>query len=63
MASLGALDELARDDERVVHAFAKAAGDPSVEVRKTAVGLLLPKYDFVVPVFVAALDDPVRRFA
>jgi HEAT repeat protein len=58
-ASLDALDSFARDDERVARAIADAAAkDPSFEVRKKAVNLLMPKFDFVVPTFVAALDDP-----
>ncbi len=58
-ASLDTLDSLARGDERIARATATAAAsDSSFEVRKQAVNLLMPKFDFVIPAFVAALDDP-----
>ncbi len=58
-ASLDTLDSLARGDERIARVTADAAAkDPSGAVRKKAVNLLVPKFDFVVPTLVAALDDP-----
>ena len=59
LASLGALDSLARDDERVARVIVDtAAKDPSVQVRTKAVNVLIPKFDFAVLALVAALDDP-----
>jgi HEAT repeat protein len=59
LAGLGALRSLAGDDELVARTIAASATeDPSFEVRKTAVNLLMPNFEFVVPALAAALDDP-----
>lgn len=62
LASLETLDSLARDDERIVRAIADAAArDPSFQVRTKAVNMLMPKFDFVIPTLVAAMDDPIPQ--
>jgi HEAT repeat protein len=58
-ASLDALAGCAKDDERVARTIAAvAAKDPSFQVRKKAVAMLVPEFDFSIPSVIAALDDP-----
>ena len=59
LAALGALDSLARNEEQVARVIADAAArDTSLEVRKNAVNMLFPGFDFAMPTLIAALDDP-----